>query len=308
MSEKTYETHPSWGMVGIYRTQGGGKRQLFGSVLSDHHSTVHLRICRGERKHDLGRDWFSGREEIIDVELSAAQFAEFITTPNVGSGVPCTIRSLNRAQVEPAPPAKIEADRVQDYFRDTMQDIKKRMNDLVTNVNDTLDKKTLSVKDKDSIRKDIAMLFQRLTSDLPFVSEQFQEAADKVVSATKAEVDAFMTGAIHRAGLETIAKTGIPGVAVPQKALPEAVEDVPVVPDWGCYRSLSSGHEAEIKKLGLAMANGKQTENQLLEYLGEHARWMNVDDNPGLRGESCIKVAATDYALRLREHAVKKGG
>lgn len=222
--DEEVERHPSYGMIGIYRTTGGGKRRLFGSSIADHQHTIHIRLVQAERRHGLGRDWYYGSKQLVDIELSAMQFAEFVTTPNTGNGVPCTIRYLPGKDL-PSPPdnVKIEVDKVQDSFKKDIKNIEKKLENLATKVNDTLDKKNLGVKDRDSIRTDIAMLIQKITSDLPFMVGQFAEATEKITNTAKAEIEAFTTNAVLRAGLAAIAEKGV-------EALPEDMRPAQALP------------------------------------------------------------------------------
>lgn len=85
-----YETHESWGMIGLYHAQSSGS-ELFGSDVS-HHNVMNLTIKQGQCARSLGHDWYMGNELLIEVTLSANQFADLLTNANVGDGVPCTIR------------------------------------------------------------------------------------------------------------------------------------------------------------------------------------------------------------------------
>ena len=102
--EEPKEKHPAYGMVGFYRVSGNPGR-LFGSSLKNHESYIALRIGTGERIHSNGWDRYYGslRGEHVEVMLSSAQFAELLTSMNVGNGVPCTIAYLGGKKVERAP-------------------------------------------------------------------------------------------------------------------------------------------------------------------------------------------------------------
>jgi len=55
-------------------------------------------------------------------DLSAAQFAELLTTMNVGSGVPCT-RYIEGKRIQDPPDMKLEVEKVQDSFKQDMKDL-----------------------------------------------------------------------------------------------------------------------------------------------------------------------------------------
>jgi hypothetical protein len=84
-----------------------GKANLFGSDFDhDHYITLKVTPCTTQRSSN--RTWYMGTlKPYIEVSLSAAQFAETITTLNCGSGIPCTMEYLNGRgkfpKIEPIP-------------------------------------------------------------------------------------------------------------------------------------------------------------------------------------------------------------
>jgi len=117
------ERHESFGLVGFSRVQGS--THLFGSHLERHHHFIVLRVHRAQVVHSsLGYDRHrtDGRVPIVEVEMSAAQFAEAITTMNVGEGVPCTIRSVEGCPMEPVPEAVVtENVKIRDGFAEKVK-------------------------------------------------------------------------------------------------------------------------------------------------------------------------------------------
>jgi len=108
-SEFEPKNHPSYGTVMFTRTHcGGGREKLFGSAITNHFTTVKLTIREAELRHKYHEDRIWGDRKIIEVELSAAQFVELLTTMNVGTGTPCTIRfrqDVGKIEI-PSPPAR----------------------------------------------------------------------------------------------------------------------------------------------------------------------------------------------------------
>ena len=92
MAFNNKERHPSYGMLQFNRTSGG-KTALFGSSIQ-HSDTIMMRLRQGEVSRDINNDWFFGADVIVEVEMSYSQFAECITSMNMGSGVPVTIRYI----------------------------------------------------------------------------------------------------------------------------------------------------------------------------------------------------------------------
>lgn len=217
--------HPSFGMIGITRTYGNGRRRLFGSVMDQHDCSMFIRIYPGERVHALSVDRYIATTltPIIEVELSPAQFAEFLTTHNVGMGVPCTVRSLNGKQVEGVPDDDaVERERIRDGFKDDMKQLADKMRDIVNRANAILDGSGTLTKDKrNELKGYIHKIVQHVESNIPFVLDQFERATDRVTSAAKAEADAFLTNVLHRAGLDALANKLKNPVEGTGPALPE---------------------------------------------------------------------------------------
>lgn len=215
--------HPSYGLVGFHRITGHIGR-LFGSSLPDQHTAILLTIKPGMRRHSLSRDWYSrdhaandGRD-YIEVELSAAQFAELLTTMNCGDGVPCTVRRLNGEAIEVPPKELLEVEEVRLGFKETARKVAAKMDKLGAAMSRLFEKRTaLTVADKKELDDLYAFTRQEIASNMPFIVSQFEEAAAKTVSHAKAEVDAFMTHAVVSAGIKAIADGTAPAPQLPQR-------------------------------------------------------------------------------------------
>ena len=81
--------HDAFGMIGVTIVTGGSDT-LFGSDLK-HGQTVRIRIKRARSQRNHSRDSFFAEDSLVEVTLSHTQFAEMITSPNRGDGIPCTI-------------------------------------------------------------------------------------------------------------------------------------------------------------------------------------------------------------------------
>jgi hypothetical protein len=233
-----YQTHPSYGNASFHRITGQAGK-LYGSALPDHHATVRLTISRSSFKHDLGRDWHHASNELIEVEFSAAQFAELLTTMNVGQGTCCTIRRIREgsqyAQV-PGPPQdlQLEHERVSEAFREETDELVDRMRQDLEKVDQLLAKKgALTVKEKEQVRNILHKGLRHAREDAPFLVDQFQEATQKTVTAAKAEVDASLTAVVQKLGFEQLQKQVLDTSALQPKELPET-EECPRCKGEGC--------------------------------------------------------------------------
>lgn len=200
--------HESYGMVSLSRVQSSGRRRLFGSALDRHYNTIVLRVHRAERRHKLSMDWYHAEQTpLVEVELSAAQFAEMLTTMNVGNGVPCTLRSVAAKTMTEPPEERTETEEVREGFKEMAEALGKRMVSFRKEVATALESRGVTKATRDVVIKGVDSILQEVNSNMPFVLSQFQEATSKVVASAKAEVEAFAMHAIITAGLEHLRGT-----------------------------------------------------------------------------------------------------
>ena len=76
-------------MLSFHRTRSSHASALFGSSIK-HKDTIRLEISHGELERGLNHDWYHANKCIVECEMSQSQFAEAITSMNMGDGVPVT--------------------------------------------------------------------------------------------------------------------------------------------------------------------------------------------------------------------------
>ncbi|CAB4203413.1 hypothetical protein UFOVP1382_31 [uncultured Caudovirales phage] len=199
------ESHPAFGMVSITHTQG--RRHLFGSALESHQNYVVLRIKRAERNHSLGRDWFFAREQYIEIALSHAQYAAMISTPNTGDGVPCTIAWVKgEGMIPDFEPTETETAKVRATVEEKTRALEGALREARAEIEKLLEKSP--AKTRNAVLGALDTASRKSVGGVPFYVESVREAVEKTVSHAKAEVESFITSAVHRIGLGEIAKRG----------------------------------------------------------------------------------------------------
>lgn len=194
------EEHESYGMLGFHRTNGG-HTNLFGSSIK-HQSTIRMTLKKAVKERGLNRNWYYGKGQIVEIEMSQSQFAELITSLNVGDGVPVTIKWLN-GQVMENCPEENKRELFEKEFEDKMIALNNKLKTLTEETERILSDKAAPKKsDKDMILNQIRMLHQELASNIPFVASQFNEQMDKTVTEAKGEVEAFVMNKVHSLGIE----------------------------------------------------------------------------------------------------------
>jgi len=196
-----YQTHESFGMVKFSRVNSSRAHNLFGSSIT-HRDTIHLSISKGSVKRDLHKEWYMDEKEIVNVELSENQFAELITTMNVGTGIPCTIRYLDSKRVED-PPYESKRQLFENEFKDDVRKIGASLSSLHTELSKLIEDKAPRSAFKEFANK-VRLIAQDINSNLPFIQQSFNEAIDKTVTEAKGDIEAFVLNKVINAGLESI--------------------------------------------------------------------------------------------------------
>lgn len=202
--------HPSFGMLSFNRTHGGHSN-LFGSSIQ-HNDTIHMVLREGVVTRGLNDDWYVGEDEILKVEMSQSQFAELITSMNVGTGTPCTIKYLRgKGRIN-------EADFINKRQQIT-NEFKECMNERMSDAKEFYDevkelfttKKSIGKCDREMILRRLANVTQGMESSSKFIFDQFQNQIDKTITEAKGEIEAFAQNKIN---------------AIAQQALVEQKEDI----------------------------------------------------------------------------------
>ena len=187
--------HPAFGQISASRNTGTPGRTLYGSDFV-HHAWINLRICRSQLNRDLSRDWHFDREQLISIDISEAQWATFVSSLNVGSGVPCTLDRVAGAQM-PGIARRVETDSFRDETRATLNEAIQE----IEAARHEVEASTLPATRRRTIAARLVKAAQHLAQNLPFVTSSFDEHMEKKVDKAKVEVNAYVTSHIMRAGL-----------------------------------------------------------------------------------------------------------
>ena len=195
--------HPSFGMLSFNRTHGGHSN-LFGSSIQ-HNDTIHMVLKEGVVIRGLNDDRYVGEDEILEVEMSQSQFAELITSMNVGAGTPCTIKYLRgKGRINEADFIN-KRQQITNEFKESMKEFYDEVKELFTT------KKSIGKGDREMILRRLANVTQGMESSSKFIFDQFQNQIDKTITEAKGEIEAFAQNKIN---------------AIAQQALVEQKEDI----------------------------------------------------------------------------------
>jgi hypothetical protein len=124
---------------------------------------------------------------------------------NIGLGVPCTIRYVGKDRMADPDIRELESEKIVSEFEKNNRKLAAEVVNKVRELKPILEAKgPLKVGDKQPILDLLYKIERELLSNIPFVAEMFQEAAEKMVTAAKAEVDAFLSHVVNKAGIAAL--------------------------------------------------------------------------------------------------------
>lgn len=188
-------THPSFGLISV--SEINGRSAMFGSELI-HDRVVRIRVTHAAQDRNLSNDWNFERGRILELDMTHAQFAQFIGCHS-GRTVPVTLRSIRDGQLEQVPeidmasqPPKIE------QFRKEMQATVNRVAERSSSAFSKLDEALDEAKIPQKLRAQLKALttqaqgsLSALPSALSFILEQAHEASEAVVNDAKVGLESY---------------------------------------------------------------------------------------------------------------------
>jgi hypothetical protein len=194
----TKTTHPAFAMIGASRVSGS--TPLFGSDFI-HHNYIRVRIANASLNRNTSHDWYHAESTpYIEVSLSEAQWATFVSSMNVGDGVPCTLNSLNGSDVPSIPNPKQRKDQ-------SVSEVKECIENALASVSTLREKiqaMTASKKQKDSLLDEVYHVEMNIRQNAPCMMECFDEHMEKTIEKAKIEVNAYATSHLMQLGLESV--------------------------------------------------------------------------------------------------------
>jgi len=198
-SERTVSTHPAFGQISASRVNG--RTNLFGSDFT-HDGFITITIKTSELNRDLSRDWHHEREQLIQLSLSEAQWATFVSSLNNGSGVPCTLEWIaGKGRLPSLPNPESRADQFGKEFQKDFDQALEALDDLET----ALLASGLSKKKIDDLVGRARKAKAKINSSAPFVVDQFGAHMETQTERAKVEIHGYLQNLIQRAGVAALA-------------------------------------------------------------------------------------------------------
>ena len=152
--------------------------------------------------------------------MSQSQFAQAITSLNMGAGVPVTLRQINGEYIEPCPFVD-KREQFSNEFREDMNELTKKIKETTKAVEDLIqNKRTFTKADKEQILSTLHSVSQQLSSNYPYMFSMFNEQMDKTVTEAKAEIESHLQARMEDVALKAMGKSQ------EQELLPEEDQDI----------------------------------------------------------------------------------
>lgn len=190
-------THPAYAQIGASRVSGHAV--LYGSEFNHQHY-VSIRIKTSEHIRSLSNDWHHGRRELIEVCMSEAQWASFVSSMNVGDGPCCTLHHFDGSLVPQPPEPKQTTEHFRKELAQVHADVQAVLNEIAGALSGAIGKRTA-----EDLQHRLRLAAGRLTGSAGYVADQFDEHMEATTEKAKIEVNAFVEAAVRRAGLQSIA-------------------------------------------------------------------------------------------------------
>ena len=189
MVERDKTEHPSFGFIRASRVQG--HKTLFDSALKhQHYIEVEIGNSYTERAFNQNYVYANSMRGLITISMSESQFAQFITSMNTGSGAPCTLTYVDGERVPDPPVEQNTKERFADEVRAKGEQIISRLDAAMQEVDALLLSGKATKANLKSVKDKVAGLKSELTSNMPFMIDQFSESVEKITDRARMDLNA----------------------------------------------------------------------------------------------------------------------
>lgn len=200
-SDSKKYTHPAFGQISASRVGSQPGVTMYGTDFR-HQNYISIRVHRSELNRDLSRDWPFARETLLELRMSEAQWATFVSSLNTGGGTQCTLEFVD-GEYMPDIPMRKQQDVARKELGNRVRELAGLVRQTIDEINGELGRSVSGVK-KEAMMRHLEKLEREVRSNLPFMEESFARQMEKSVEHAKVEVNAYIHGAVQRAGLDAL--------------------------------------------------------------------------------------------------------
>ena len=191
--------HESYGIIDISRFSSN-KSEFFGSDLT-HQGGISISIRKADIDRKYHKEWFNSGAELIQIELSANQYVDAITSGMNTSGVPCTIKSFNGDRIPQINHVINKKEQFSNEMIETQMSFSNKIDNILLKLDGNIGKKKA-----DDIKHDLNTLKSHIVSNTNFVLTSFNEAMEKTVTEAKHSISNYINHKVNSLGIEGMKK------------------------------------------------------------------------------------------------------
>lgn len=203
---KTRYDHQAFGKVVL--SHQTGNVSLFGSDVA-HSGSMSISLYRAHLDRHLNRDYIGEDALICEFQLSAAQFAQFITSQGSGSGTPCTLShgpAVGAKVIDYPAIEKIESkmDMHRREVRESASEQIDKIRKSFDSVNALMDAPSIPKKAMKEALFNLKCMIDNTPSNMEFTVSSAEKALEKAVSDAKIEVESYVAISTQRLGIKSL--------------------------------------------------------------------------------------------------------
>lgn len=197
--DATVASHPAYAQISASRVSGSAT--LYGSDFT-HGGYVSIRIAASTMRRNLSHDMpMASIQPMIEVSLSEAQWAHFVSSMNIGMGTQCTLTCRDG---QPVPGIPEPVSRKSQFAGESSARMKLAMDSLAA-LRKAIEQAGLSKVKAAELLSKVYTAQRNIGDNQQFVADMFSEHMEKTIEAAKIEVNGYVNGAMRHAGLQALA-------------------------------------------------------------------------------------------------------
>lgn len=175
-----------------------------------HDSRLELTISTATVTRDLSNDWHRAEKEILVLEFTEAQWAQFVSSSGMGGGVPCTFRYLPKdySACERVPDIAGDPDARPDFREEIESAMRKqigRLDSVLAKAEALLSGKGAAGKrELESMIGELRIAKEHIVSNVGYVAKQFTDHMETTVTEATIAVEAFASNYAKDLGLQVL--------------------------------------------------------------------------------------------------------
>lgn len=204
--------HPAFGCITISRPHGG-QNALFGSqILHDHY--IKLTINTAVEYTDNGWTRHHSDKQLVEVHMTADQWARMVSSIGIGSGTPCTLYWSQGQGYYPSVPDPVIGDDHKISLNEAGQKAIQANAELLAHIRGLVDTGKIGKKAGEELERTAARTSDTIRSTMPFILQNAVEHVEAVVTDAKSTVEAHLRQLVWDAGVDKLVADG--ALPVPQ--------------------------------------------------------------------------------------------